>query len=203
MGYANDLGTGIVFDSCPLTRYPRDRYGHLLRTTDLHDGSVIPDWHEPGRELPNWTSPYGHLHFCVGTGDDFWCFDYERVNAGAWGEFIVLHAVINSERGSFIMDAPYGYQVLPVNTMKEQSAAVREAFGLVDRALSWVYENDLKHDRRGWNQDPAYFAIAVARSLRGWRFRRKNGTDLPDRAIRMGHKNAYALAFTIAYGEQK
>lgn len=47
------------------------------------------------------TDPYGHLEFCIGSADDFWCFDYHTHKDNT----ITLHAVINSETGSFIMDA--------------------------------------------------------------------------------------------------
>ena len=115
MGYAKDLGTGTVHSICPITGYPRTQYGHLLDTASLHDGRPIPDWDKPGTELPNFTSPYGHLFFAIGSGDDFWCFDFADVNAGPRGSFIVLHATINSETGRFIEDAPHGYRVMPAN----------------------------------------------------------------------------------------
>lgn len=197
MGYANDLGTGTVHDICPITGYPRDEWGHLLQTTSLRDGAVIPDWDKPGTELPNITSPYGHLEFAIGTGDDFYCFDYEVINAGPRGRFVVLHAVINSESGSFIMDAPYGYEVLPANTMEEQSAAVRAAFGLMDQALEWCYDNDIKHSVKGWNQNPAYFPICVARALRRYKFNNpKTGAAYN---VRKNNTKAHNIARAIAW----
>ena len=45
------------------------------------------------------TDPYGALYFCVGTADDFICFDYDSD-----GERVRLHSVINSETGAFIQD---------------------------------------------------------------------------------------------------
>lgn len=197
MGYASDLGTGTVHDICPMTGYPRDRWGHLLQTASLNDGSVLPDWQKAGTKLPNFTSPYGHLLFAVGSEDDFYCFDYNCVNAGPLGNFMVLHATINSESGSFIMDAPHGYNVLPCNTMTEKKAVIREAFGVVDDALEWCHHNDIKHDVRGWNQNAYCFAIAVAESLFSWRFKGKNGKGLSLRKNnRAAHRIASDLAFT-------
>lgn len=194
MGYASDLGTGTVHDICPVTGYPRDQWGHLLQTTSLHDGSVLPDWQKTGTELPNFTSPYGHLFFAVGSGDDFHCFDHARVNAGPLGEFMVLHATVNSETGSFIDGA--GYEVLPCNTMTEKKAVIREAFGMVDDALEWCLWNDLKHSVRGWNQNPYFFAIAVAESLFGWRFKTKNGKVL---SLRKNNRAAHRIASDLAF----
>ena len=98
------------------------------------------------------TDPYGHLHYAIGSADDFICFDVERVESG----LIRLHAVLNSETGSFIMNFED-----PVEVPASEAAAYAE--GLVDRALDWCGENDVTHDRDGWNQEPEYFAIDVAR----------------------------------------
>lgn len=199
MGYASDLGTGTVRDICPVTGFPRDQWQHLLQTTDPHDGAVIPDWDKRGTKLPNFTSPYGHLAFAVGSGDDFYCFDYEVVNAGPRGKFIVLHSTINSEGGGFIMDAPHGYEVLPVNTMAQEADAVRTAFGVVDKALEWCAHNDIKHSTKGWNQNPAYFPICVARALRPYKFRDAMGKEY---AVRTRNTKAHKIAREIAYGEK-
>lgn len=191
MGYASDLGTGTVHDICPVTGYPRDKYQRLLNTTSLDDGSVIPDWDTPGTELPNFTSPYGHLEFAIGSGDDFYCFDYKVIHAGPRGKFVILHATINSETG--------GYEVLPVNTMAQGSAAVRAAFGLIDRALEWCHHNDIRHTVTGWNQNPAYFPICVARALRPYRFKSaKTGVQY---AARKGNTKAHNIAREIAFGK--
>jgi hypothetical protein len=128
----------------PITGYPLDEWGHLLNLED-HRGQ--------GRtlEYKDLTSPYGSLEFAIGSGDDFWCFDYATV-ADRW---VALHATINSESGSFIMDAPDGYHVVPY------AEAATLALGLTDRALDWVADNNLRHTRRGWNQDPYYFFRCV------------------------------------------
>ncbi len=200
MGYASDLGTGITHSICPTTGYPLTYYGHLLQTTDLHDGAIIDAWDKPGTELPNFTSPYGHLEFAIGSGDDFYCFDYEVINAGPRGKFVILHATINSESGGFIMDAPHGYEVLPVNTMAQASAAVRAAFGLMDQALEWCHHNDIRHTVKGWNQNPAYFPICVALALRPYKF--KNAKTGAQYAVRKGNAKAHNIAREIAYGKK-
>lgn len=197
MGYAKDLGTGTVHSICPTTGYPRTEYRHLLQTTNLHNGAVIPDWDKPGTELLNFTSPYGHLEFAVGSGDDFYCFDYEVIDAGPRGKFIILHAVINSETGGFIQDAFHGYEVLPCNTMAQEADAVRLAFGMVDQALEWCAHNDIKHSTKGWNQNPAYFPIAVARALRPYRF--KNPKTGEQYAVRKNNTKAHKIALEIAF----
>lgn len=191
MGYLNDLGTSKVKKIDPTTGYPVDEWGHLLSTTCERDGSVLEGWDKPGTQLYNFTSPYGHLNFCVGTSDDFYCFDYADVDAGPRGKFMILHATVNSETGSFIEGA--GYEVMPNNTMKDQQQIVIAAFGMVDQALEYLSYSDkpLKHTVRGWNQQPYYFALAVARNLSPWRFKLKNGKDMP-------YRKAYAKAFKVA-----
>jgi hypothetical protein len=196
MGYASDLGTGTAHDICPVTGYPRDRWGHLLQTASLNDGSVLPDWQKTGTELPNFTSPYGHLLFAVGSGDDFYCFDYAGVNAGPFGNFMVLHATINSESGGFIQDAFNGYEVMPCNTMAEQKLVIRKAFGMVDAALEWCHHNGIKHDVRGWCQNPYFFAITVAEDLFGYKFKKKNGQTL---SLRKNNRAAHRIASDIAF----
>lgn len=199
MGYANDLGTGIVHDICPTTGYPRDERKHLLQTTSLNDGDVIPDWFKKGTKLPNFTSPYGHLEFAVGSGDDFYCFDYAVIDAGPEGRFIILHAVIDSETKGSIKDAPHGYEVLPVNTTAQQKAAVRAAFGLMAQAQDWCAHNDVKHSVRGWGQNPAYFPICVARALRPYKF--NNPKTNAAYNVRKNNAKAHKIARDIAYGE--
>ena len=173
MGYASDLGTGIVHDICPVTGYPRDQWGHLLDTASLHDGTVIPDWDKPGTELPNITSPYGHLYYATGSEDDFVCHDFEIINAGPRGRFAVLHSVMNSETGSFIQD--YDYVVMPCNSIEQQKKVVRCAIGIVDAARAWCDSNGIRHSVKGWNQSADYFAIAVAEQLFPYRFKTKAG----------------------------
>lgn len=199
MGYAKDLGTGTVHSICPLTGYPRTQYGHLLDTADLHDGRPIFDWDKPGTELPNFTSPYGHLFFGIGSGDDFWCFDFADVNAGPRGKFIILHATINSETGGFIDDATHGYRVMPANSMAERAAVVREAFGMADQAVEWCMHNDIRHTTKGWNQNDRFFPLSVAQHLFPWRFKRRDGTQLN---LRKNNRAALKIACALAFGER-
>jgi hypothetical protein len=194
MGYASDLGTGTVHDICPVTGYPRDRWGHLLQTSSLRDGTVIPGWDKPGTELPNITSPYGHLYYATGSGDDFICYDFEIINAGPRGMFAVLHAVLNSETGGFIED--YGYKVMPCNSIAQKRLVMRAAVGMVDRALEWCGHNDVRHSTRGWNQSHDFFALAVAQELFPYRFKNKKGADL---ALRKANAAARKVALAIAF----
>jgi len=101
------------------------------------------------------TDPYGLLEFAVGSEDDFWCFDYCWVENNTK---IRLHAVINSETGSFIMDAQPPEEV-------EVERAVEAAEALVDAAISWCYDNDVEIDVKGWNQDPLYFVRDLKASI--------------------------------------
>jgi hypothetical protein len=98
------------------------------------------------------TDPYGHLHYAIGSADDFICFDFTRLESG----LIRLHAVLNSETGSFIMNFEDPVE-LP------DAEAIPYAVGLVDKALDWCGENEVEHDKEGWNQDPMYFADDVKR----------------------------------------
>lgn len=181
MGVLNDLGTGIVEDICPLTGYPRNEYGQLLDTLSPRDGVPVPDWDKKGTRLYNFTNPYGHLEFACGTGDDFHCFDYHKLEAGPRGEFMILDGTINSETGSFIMGS--SYYVLPCNSSKEENEVLGTADAMVEQAISWCYDNEIRHSKKGWNQSPFYFLHAVARCLNKWKFEKAS-----EREIRMGSK---------------
>jgi hypothetical protein len=99
------------------------------------------------------TDPYGALTFAVGSEDDFWCFDYDRHD-----DMVRLHAVINSETGSFIMDAE-----MPVEVPAAE--AIDYAQGLVDQALEWCAENGVIIDVDGWNQEPDFFVQSIRKQL--------------------------------------
>ena len=116
--------------------------------------------------VPN-TDPYGELEFAVGSADDFHCFDYDVQPHGVW-----LHAVINSEIGSFIQNAD-DPQFVPFNE------AENVALGYIDQALEWCGENEVGHDVSGWNQDPYYFVRAVAAAVD----REVNGTPYSVQSI--------------------
>lgn len=102
------------------------------------------------------TDPYGSLEFAVGSEDDFFCFDY-----AVEGRNVCLHAVINSETGSFIMNASE-----PVTVDANEAVAVAE--GMVSEALDWCADSGgdpVEHDCEGWNQDPHYFVRCVQRAV--------------------------------------
>jgi len=92
------------------------------------------------------TDPYGNLEWCIGSSDDFWCFDYHTNSDGT----ITLHACINSETGGFIQDAEP-----PLTVPKDK--AVEQAKRLIDAAVEWCFDNEVAHDKAGWNQSPCYF----------------------------------------------
>jgi hypothetical protein len=166
MGYSSDLGMSTVKDVDPVTGYPRDEDGQLLRTVSYNDGTVTKDWDKPGTTLYNFTSPYGHLGFATGSGGDFYCYDYKMIDAGPRGQFIILHAVINSESGGVIETA--GYEVVPINTSDERREAAKTADSMMD------YFENACHDRRWWNQDEKYFFRAVVHALFMNMFQRHN-----------------------------
>jgi len=101
------------------------------------------------------TDPYGALTFAIGTGDDFHCFDYDVDREQG---LVRLHAVINSETGSFIMDAEK-----PVEVPIDEAVAYAQA--LVDGAMEWCMENDITHDSEGWNQNHDYFVECVRKAV--------------------------------------
>ena len=166
MSYSNDLGTSTVKDVDPVTGYPRDEHGQLLRSVNLNDEAVTKDWDKPGTKLYNFTSPYGHLEFATGSPDDFYCYDYKMIEAGPRGQFIILHATALSESGGFIETA--GYEVMPINTGNERREAAKTAKNMMD------YFENARHDRRGWNQDEKYFFRAVVHALFMNMFQRHN-----------------------------
>lgn len=106
------------------------------------------------------TDPYGELEFVVGSEDDFVCFDYATF---AWRgvEYVALHSVLNSETGSFIEN--FDYHVLPLMDPcgVVSPELVRTAHAMVFSALGWCGDNDVTHDRLGWNQDPFYFVRSL------------------------------------------
>ncbi len=190
MGYHKDLGTGTVESIDPLTGYPKDKW-HLLDPLDRSDGCPVKDWRKKGTTLYNQTSPYGFLAYACGSGDDFHCFDFKVINAGPLGRFVILHATVNSETGGFIDDARYC--VLPCNSNKECAQAVVEAGGMTSDADVWCGANDIRHTRKGWNQDPDFFVRSVARELFSYKFDDK----ITDRQMRFGGKRVDAIVAEI------
>jgi hypothetical protein len=95
------------------------------------------------------TNPYGCLHWAIGNGDDFFCFDYAILPDGR----VVLDATVNSETGSFIQSA--GYEVVS----KEDAPQV--ALNMVGEGITWAADNDVRISKKGWNQDPYFFYRCV------------------------------------------
>lgn len=125
----------------------------------MHDDYLDPDKHlwpdyDDNEDGPGWshdTDPYGNLTWCIGSEDDFWCFDFATSDDGL---AIRLHAAINSETGSFIMNAENPSEV-------RLEAAVDEAQRLTDAAMDWCGENEVEVDREGWNTEENDFVQAV------------------------------------------
>ena len=167
MGVLKDLGTSYVAGICDKTGYPHGEYGHLLNPLSPRDGLPVDDWDKEGTELYNLTAPYGRLHFAVGSGDDFICYDYATIEC-VTGRWIILDATINVDTSGWIDG--YGYHVLPARSMEEVQQAVLMAANMVGDAVEWCYEMNVRMTYRGWNQRPAYFLNCVARALSSWRF---------------------------------
>lgn len=157
MGYSSDLGTSYVKSVDKLTGYPVDEYGHLLNPKNPRTEEMHPEWDKPGTELFNLTSPYGFLHFAIGTGDDFVCLDYRSITGKDGIDYMVLHATVNSETGSFIDRFEY--------VVTERSNAPAIAMEITLNALEWAHTDDGKHNKSGWNQDPYYFYRCVYLSV--------------------------------------
>ncbi len=154
----SDYNLVEVADRCVVTGYPRDKYGLLLDPDSGPEDGWKNGW--KGMKLKELTSPYGSLEFAVGSGDDFYCFDYALVkgigiNRGHW---LVLHSVINSETGHFIDRGDY--QIISMMDYDD------DALSFVSAALDWCQTNDIKHTKRGWNQDPFYFVRCVRNAVR-------------------------------------
>jgi hypothetical protein len=129
---------------------PVDEHGHYLDHDDIR-----------GDEARDLTSPYGALVYAVGFGeegsdDGDWmtCFDFALLPDGR----VILHAAVNSESGGFIQDG--GYDVV------SKDEAPEAALGLCRQALETVQSDGHEHDEEGWNQDPWYFARAVAKACK-------------------------------------
>lgn len=104
------------------------------------------------KELMEKTDPYGGLSYIIGDEDDFWCFDYY-----IHGDKVVIHAVVNSETGSFIYNVRH--EIVPYEKAFDVAAE------LTDEAIDWMAEGDIEHDYEGWNQDPLYFLRSIANDL--------------------------------------
>jgi hypothetical protein len=178
------------------TRYniPRDLkindYGHLL---DIE------------------TDPYSILEFACGSADDFICFDYGIAVLNK-RPILALHAVVNSETGSFIED--FGYAAIDGNIDDPTghlfiAKGIDAAIYFVWKALGWLeqdYGPDIRHDRIGWNQDPYYFARAVGRALiTGFSYSpedREKASLIGGTRLRFGGKRANQLIESHADGAE-
>lgn len=172
MGYYKDLGTSTVAGVDKKTWLPVDEYGTLLDNTN-DNGDLIDGWDQPGTELNNLTNPYGFLHFAIGSGDDFHCFDYR-----IFDHWLILHSTINSETGGFIMRG--GYEVIDLD---DPCGYDSQALEMVGWAFDWIYsEPPVRHSKKGWNQDPYYFHRCVHLSVMGW-FKRHGAHGYADLTV--------------------
>lgn len=107
------------------------------------------------------TNPYGALEYCIGNGEDFYCFDFaivtgKRGTSDPYGETLfVLDSAINSETGGFIQGGSV------TNLLCKPHEAIRWAAEMVADAMDWMACNDIRHNRKGWNQTPGYFFRSV------------------------------------------
>jgi len=186
---------------------PMDQYGHYLDIQTIVPVEPTPLWnyrkHKPYKRMLSarkvallnvcgsnilgkrrkffWatelTNPYGSLNWAIGSGDDFFCFDYDFLPDNR----VVLDSTINSETGSFIQEAKY--------EVVSQDHAPNVALSMVDEGISWAVDNDVRHTKQGWNQDPYYFYRRVFYDCDN----NKNKPNFSDREFRMGGKriNAY------------
>lgn len=148
---------------------PMDEWGHLLSKEDVT---------KDGKQARELTSPYGTLMYVIGSKDDFVCFDFHVLEDG----YVVLHAVINSETGSFIQDS--GYEIVPL------VEAPKSVMHLMDGAF-----DDVQHSKRGWSQDHWFFYRDVCLTVA-----EEKGLKVPqfkEKERRFGGKAIEAFVSTI------
>lgn len=127
----------------------------------MHNEYLDPDRHlwdgEPpeGLEFSHETDPYHYLTWCIGSADDFWCFDFATCEET---RTIRLHAVINSETGGFIMNAEEPTEV-------GFAEGVKKAQRLVDSAIDWCFDNEVTPDWDGWKTSEGAFVKAVSEAI--------------------------------------
>jgi hypothetical protein len=163
-----------------------DEYGMPWCEDEPLNPSTIAIDQKKARQL---LSAYGALEFAIGTGDDFWCFDFAVVDLPPHGKRIFMEAVINSETGCFIQRQNFfdSFESHPY-------AAEETAKAWTEEALDWCADNDIRHSKRGWNQDPWYFYRAVCLEL--------CPGDVPDfsaRQRRMGGKRINRFCHNLIY----
>ncbi len=154
---------------------PFDVWGHALSTEYMGDSKGNPTSSKKAAvKALELTNPYGSLYFAVGSGDDFYCFDYAVLSTGK----VAVHVTLNSETGSFIQDEHYG-----IHSKREAAYELR---GWVDNAITWVYDNNVKMSQKGWNQDPWFVVrhfLAAAMKLKPFR-------DYTEKRLRFGKGKA-------------
>jgi hypothetical protein len=93
------------------------------------------------------------MHGRVNRGNDFVCFDYRIIEAlNSKAKYLILHSVYNTETGGYIGDGQY----LVINLSDYDGEGWSFADGY----------DDVRHSKRGWNQDEWYFGRCVALSLK-------------------------------------
>ncbi len=147
-----------------------DKYGHLIGE---------------GRE----TDPYGGLEFAVGSGDDFICYDFNFFSENNITYF-VLHSVLNSETGCFIQD--FQYDIIDNRDCKAIGDFEVQVSNLIDNVLSqtfdWLADNEVTHSKKGWNQDPYYWARRIAYHLAKNCGHEYDWNKISNRQFRLGGK---------------
>jgi hypothetical protein len=159
MKMSDDSSYAEQATTCEQTGLPLDRFGNWL----------VPPEEDAGlsrKELQLFNSPYGHLFYAIGDGDDFVCFDFFIADTST-GKWFGIDAVVNSETGSFIDGFGRALVKLdPENRTQTIDLVVSEILTLIDSALDWLIEGGdesgcLEHGTEGWNQDP-YFVLRDA-----------------------------------------
>jgi hypothetical protein len=137
------------------------------------------------------TNPYGVLRYAVGSAEDFYCFDFALVDGKRNRPLFVLDSAIHSQTGLQSGVKP--------DLLVTPQDAVHAARDLVIEALEWCGSADVKHDRKVWNQDPAYFFRTVFINAAPF-FRGVEGPDIErlgrfadTRQLRFGGKRIEAM----------
>ena len=126
------------------------------------------------------TDPYGNLVYAVGNEDDFWCFDFAFVEPDLPDDVVNLHDDIYVDEDPSVQPLvagnPWVYDTrermarAPMRAARSTSRSRRsssERSRLHRGEGPTIYEEDVKHDTKGWNQDPYYFARCVCAAVEG------------------------------------
>jgi hypothetical protein len=126
---------------CEQTGLPLDRYGNWLVPQEKQE--LVRE------ELQLFNSPYGHLTYAIGNGDDFVCFDFFITDTST-GKWFGIDATVNSETGGFIDGFGRALVKLdPENRSETISTVISEVLTFIDQAharevLYWEH-----HGNRG------------------------------------------------------